>query len=66
MHVSNFHPTYFTRTNLLIDISVAGSPSKDLVVTFNAIDRRLRVDGQKTEIVHLRELLGDGRCLGRW
>ena len=51
------------RTNLLVDIAIAGAPAEDAVVAARAVDGGLRVDGKKAELVHARELLRDGRRL---
>ena len=51
------------QTNLLVDVAIAGAPAEDAVVTARAVDGGLRVDSKEAELVHARELLGDGRRL---
>jgi hypothetical protein len=50
----------------LIDVSSRRSPAVNLIITSSSIDRWLGVDSQVTHLVHLCELLGDHRRLGRW
>lgn len=49
--------------HLLIDISPSGSPSVRSVLASSAIDGRLTVDRQVSQLVHLGQLLVDDRSL---
>lgn len=54
------------RTHLLVYVTSCRSPPVHPIIALNAIHRRLRVDSQVPELVHLGELVGDHRRLRRW